>query len=61
MSKETKEKKIIKLKMPSCSDREKMVTALANSGYACWVEKEVMKSFPYNTDYYICFEQLPKE
>lgn len=49
--------KIIKLNIQSCDDREKMVTALADSGYHVWVEREELDSWAApSVLYYVCFE-----
>jgi hypothetical protein len=55
---EAMETKTIKLKIQCALDRNAMVTALANSGYKVWVEKEpIDKHFSWKgSDYYVCFE-----
>jgi hypothetical protein len=47
-------KKIIRLKINAYADREKIIPALANSGYKVWVEKE--DTILFSNDYFICFE-----
>jgi hypothetical protein len=49
--------KTIRLNIQNYDDREKMVTALANSGYHVWVEKVEpdYRAIPDNL-YYVCFE-----
>ena len=42
-----------RFKIQSHDDREKMVTALANSGYKVWVEE---KAHLYQKEYYVCVE-----
>jgi len=46
---------VVKLKIKAYVDRERIITALANSGYHVWVE-EVKDDFTYQTTYFVCFE-----
>lgn len=46
----------IKLKINNGADRERMVTALANSGYRVCVIREKQLLSLYNEDFYVCFE-----
>ena len=48
-----KEKKVIKLKIDSNSDRDSMITALANAGYKVWIKSEYEVIYGYI--YYVCF------
>lgn len=48
--------KTIKLNIQSYDDRQKMVTALANSGYHVWVDREVDSWAAPRDLYYVCFE-----
>jgi hypothetical protein len=50
------ENNIIKLKINYHTDRQNMVTALANSGYKVWVHETENKSLISGTDYFVCFE-----
>ena len=45
--------KKVKLEIEYQDDRERMILALANSGYKCWVEE---KSNTFKTIYYVIFE-----
>jgi hypothetical protein len=44
----------IKLKIQACADRERMILALANSGYKVWTEEE--RDNLLNSTYYVVFE-----
>lgn len=46
--------KTIKLKIPYSADREKIVLALANSGYKVWVEEQKFDIDP--TEFYVVFK-----
>jgi hypothetical protein len=48
--------KIIKLKINAYVDRERIITALANSGYHVWVE-EMINDNNYRRDFFVCFEE----
>jgi len=51
------ERKIIKLKINSHSDRDTLVGILANNGYKVWVEE---RDHRYNKIYYVCIEEEDK-
>ena len=51
-----KKEKKIKLKIPYQQDREKLILALANSGYKVWVDIEYHQQWEGGDIYYICFE-----
>lgn len=53
------QKTIIRLKISSFADREKIIAALANSGYAVWVEEEQKERHHTAVDYYVCFKLKP--
>lgn len=45
--------KKVKLEIEYQDDRERMILALANSGYKCWIEEE---SDTFGIIYYVIFE-----
>lgn len=47
--------KEIKLKIQNAIDREKMVQALANSGYNVRIEEEEDKEWRYRQNYFVVF------
>jgi len=47
---------IIKLKTQFNDDREKIICALANSGYKVWVEIEQHQQWEGGNKYYVIFE-----
>lgn len=47
--------KIIKLPIPYSADRERLISALANSGYKVWVEEEDDDSYA-TALFTVCFE-----
>ena len=49
-------KEIIRVKIQGPDDRNQMVNALAHNGYKVWVEKK--RKFPYEDDFFVCFEQF---
>lgn len=51
----------IRLNIQYGDDRSKMVQALANSGYAVWVEEEERRAFQSFKRHYVCFEYDEKE
>lgn len=47
---------VIRLKVQDADCREKMITALAGSGYKVWVEKEMEEGSLYSARFFVCFE-----
>ena len=51
---------IVKLKINSYAEREKVISGLAQSGYSVWVE-EVKNKYPYASNFIVNFEtELPE-
>lgn len=51
---------IIKLNISNSEDRSKIIQALANSGYPCWVEEERDKYNLASWNYFIVFNTNQK-
>ena len=50
----------LKLNVQYYVDREKMVLALANSGYKVWVEEEKIPHAISGTNFFVCFNLKDK-
>lgn len=53
-------RKVITIRVDSYTDRQSIISGLANSGYKVWVEEKLLNSFPLTETYFVvCFEVNP--
>ncbi len=45
---------VIRFEVPSCSNRERIILGLADSGYNVWIEEKKVENTDYKYSYFVC-------